>query len=57
MMDEAQEPEDVLNIFEQLTYYRGEIEVVKGRMKYLRNLWLCPLLSLGIQPKGIYPTD
>lgn len=51
MMDDAQEPEDVLNIFEQLTYYRGEIEVVKGRMKYLQESVALSSLSLGIQPK------
>jgi len=37
LMEEAQEPEDVLNIFNELTYYRGEIEVAKGRMKYLEE--------------------
>jgi len=35
LMEEAKDPEDVLNIFDELIYYRGEIEVVKGRMKYL----------------------
>lgn len=51
MMDDAQEPEDVLNIFEQLTYYRGEIEVVKGRMKYLQESVALSSLTLGIQAK------
>ena len=35
LMEMAQDADDVLAIFDELTYYRGEIEVVKGRMKYL----------------------
>jgi len=35
LMDQAQDTEDVLDVFDELTYYRGEIEIVKGRMKYL----------------------
>ncbi|MDY6866785.1 MAG: DUF4349 domain-containing protein [Chloroflexota bacterium] len=37
LMEKAEDPEDVLNIFDELTYYRGEIEVVKGRMKYIEE--------------------
>lgn len=37
IMDQAQDTEDVLDVFDELTYYRGEIEVVKGRMKYLEE--------------------
>lgn len=37
LMEEARDPEDVLNIFDELTYYRGEIEVVKGRMQYIEE--------------------
>lgn len=37
LMETAQDAEDVLAIFNELTYYRGEIEVVKGRMKYLEE--------------------
>jgi hypothetical protein len=35
LMEQAQNTEDVLDVFDELTYYRGEIETVKGRMKYL----------------------
>jgi hypothetical protein len=35
LMEQAQDTEDVLDVFDELTYYRGEIESVKGRMKYL----------------------
>ncbi len=37
LMDQAQDTEDVLDIFDELTYYRGEIESVKGRMQYLEE--------------------
>ncbi len=37
LMEKAEDPEDVLNVFDELTYYRGEIEVVKGRMKYIEE--------------------
>lgn len=37
LMDQAQDTEDVLDVFDELTYYRGEIESVKGRMKYLEE--------------------
>jgi flagellar basal body-associated protein FliL len=37
IMEQAQDTEDVLDVFDELTYYRGEIEVVKGRMKYLEE--------------------
>lgn len=51
MMEEARDPEDVLNIFEQLTYYRGEIEVVKGRMKYLEESVALSSLTVSIRAK------
>jgi hypothetical protein len=34
IMNDAQRTEDVLNVFNQLTYYREQIEVVKGQMQY-----------------------
>lgn len=37
LMEQAQDTEDVLDVFDELTYYRGEIETVKGRMKYLEE--------------------
>lgn len=37
LMDQAQDTEDVLDVFDELTYYRGEIESVKGRMQYLEE--------------------
>ena len=37
IMEAAQDTEDVLDVFDELTYYRGEIEIVKGRMQYLEE--------------------
>jgi hypothetical protein len=52
LMDEAKDPEDVLNIFDELTYYRGEIETVKGRMKYLEESAALSAISVDITPKA-----
>lgn len=51
MMDDAQDPEDVLNIFNELTRYRGEIEVVKGRMQYLEESAALSAISIEIIAK------
>jgi len=34
IMEEANKTEDVLNVFNQLVYYREQIEVVKGQIQY-----------------------
>ncbi|MBL8103727.1 MAG: DUF4349 domain-containing protein [Anaerolineales bacterium] len=34
IMETATETEDVVNVFNQLVYYREQIEIVKGQMKY-----------------------
>ncbi len=34
IMKQATNTEDVINVFNQLTYYREQIELVKGQMKY-----------------------
>ncbi|MFN2303221.1 MAG: DUF4349 domain-containing protein [Anaerolineales bacterium] len=51
LMAEAKDPEDVLDIFDELTYYRGEIEVVKGRMKYLEESAALSAISVEIVAK------
>jgi len=51
LMEEARDPEDVLNVFDELTYYRGEIELVKGRMRYLEESAALSAISLTIVPK------
>ena len=36
-MDSANRTEDVLNVFDQLTRVRGEIEVIKGQIQYFEE--------------------
>jgi len=58
LMEEARDPEDVLNIFDELTYYRGEIEVVKGRMQYLEESVALSAISVRIVAKrSIQPIE
>jgi hypothetical protein len=51
LMDKAEDAEDVLAIFNELTYYRGEIEVVKGRMKYLEESAAMSAITVEITAK------
>lgn len=51
LMEEAKDPQDVLDIFDELTYYRGEIEVVKGRMQYLEESASLSAISVEIVAK------
>ncbi len=51
LMDDAQDPQDVLDVFSELTYYRGEIEIVKGRMQYLEESAAMSALSIEIVAK------
>ncbi len=51
LMEDARDPEDVLNIFDELTYYRGEIEIVKGRIRYLEESADLSAISIEIVPK------
>lgn len=51
LMEQAQDPQDVLDVFTELTYYRGEIEVVKGRMRFLRESAALSALSVEIVAK------
>jgi hypothetical protein len=51
LMEDARDPEDVLAIFDELTYYRGEIEVVKGRMKYLEESAALSALTVSLVAK------
>jgi hypothetical protein len=37
IMEDANRTEDVINVFNQLTQVRGEIEIIKGRMQYLEQ--------------------
>jgi len=51
LMEDARDPEDVLNVFDELTYYRGEIELVKGRIRYLEESADLSAISIEIIPK------
>lgn len=51
LMEDAQDPEDVLAIFDELTYYRGEIEVVKGRMQYLEESVALSAITVNMRTK------
>jgi hypothetical protein len=51
LMEDAQDPQDVLDVFSELTYYRGEIEIVKGRMRYLEESAALSALSVDIVAK------
>lgn len=47
IMKQATETEDVINVFNQLTYYREQIELVKGQMKYYEES--AALSSISVQ--------
>ena len=67
ILDSANKTEDVLNVFTQLTQIRGEIEVIKGQMKYyeesstyssinveiISQESIKPITVAGWQPQGI----
>ena len=51
IMEKAQDTEDVLDVFDELTYYRGQIESVKGRMQYLSESAAMSAISVEIVAK------
>ncbi|GAB4579735.1 MAG: DUF4349 domain-containing protein [Anaerolineales bacterium] len=67
IMDEAFRTEDVINVFNQLTYYREQIEIVKGQIQYyeqsaafsaitvdiLADAAIQPLTIGGWEPSGV----
>lgn len=58
LMEQAQDPQDVLDVFGELTYYRGEIEIVKGRMRFLEESAALSALSVEIVAKeALQPID
>ncbi len=48
IMKNATETEDVVNIFNQLVYYREQIELVKGQMKYYEEAAALSAISIRI---------
>lgn len=67
IMKDATETEDVINVFNQLTYYREQIELIKGQMKYseesvalsaitirlVAEETIQPIKVAGWEPKGV----
>lgn len=53
IMAEAKRTEDVLNVFNQLTSVRGQIEQVKGQMKYYRESAAMSLVNVSLLPDAL----
>ncbi len=48
ILEKAEKTEDVLNVFNQLTQVRGEIEVIKGQIKYYEESAAISLIEVTI---------
>lgn len=48
IMDEATKTEDILQVYNQLTYIREQIEVIKGRMQYFEQSASFSLINVNI---------
>jgi tetratricopeptide (TPR) repeat protein len=48
ILENATETEDVVNVFNQLVYYREQIELVKGQMKYYEEAAALSAISIRI---------
>jgi hypothetical protein len=53
ILEKATRTEDVLNVFNQLTMIRGQIEQVKGQMKYYSESAAMSLISLSLIPDAL----
>ncbi len=53
IMDGATKTEDVLNVYNQLVGIRGQIEMVKGQMKYYRESAAMSLISIDLIPDAL----
>ncbi len=49
-LEDADDTEDALRVFEQLEYKQSEIEVIKGRIQYLEESARLSRISIGLQP-------
>lgn len=50
IMEEAKRTEDVLQVFQQLTQIRAEIEVIQGQMKYYEQSAALSAIYIDLQP-------
>lgn len=53
IMEGASRTEDVLNVYNQLVMIRGQIEAVKGQMKYYRESAAMSLISIDLIPDAL----
>lgn len=53
IMEDATRTEDVLNVYNQLVSIRGQIEMVKGQMKYYRESAAMSLISIDLIPDAL----
>ena len=51
LLEEAKDVEDILNIYERLSWVRNEIEQIKGRMQYLERTSSMSLISVYLKPE------
>ncbi|UCC91030.1 MAG: DUF4349 domain-containing protein, partial [Dehalococcoidia bacterium] len=50
LLEKAEEIEDILRIYESLSWIRYEIEQIKGRMQYLERISAMSLISIDLKP-------
>ena len=53
IMEQAFNTEDVLNVYQQLTQIRGQIEQIKGRMKYLSQSAALSTINVNLIPDAL----
>ena len=51
LLEKAEDVEDILRIYERLSWVRGEIEQIKGRMQYLERTSSTSLISVHLEPE------
>ena len=52
LLEEAEDVEDILQIYEKLSWVRNEIEQIKGRMQYLERTSSMSLITVQLKPEA-----
>jgi hypothetical protein len=52
ILEKATDVEDILRVYERLTYVRQEIEQIKGRMQYLERTSSMSLIEVRLEPEA-----
>jgi len=52
LLEKAEDVEDILSIYESLSWVRQEIEQIKGRMQYLERTSSMSLISVRLEPEA-----